>query len=69
MVAGSVSGNNTDGHMMATSQILYGQYHIWIFFLDSYVLGLRYKVFLKKNQPNTQNHGQGTHSAVPRWVL
>ena len=32
MVAGSVSGNNTDGHVMATSQILYGKYHIWDLF-------------------------------------
>ena len=39
-------GNNTDnGRVLASSQILYGQYHIW----DIYVLGLTTKVFGRKN--------------------
>ena len=35
------------------------------FIWDLYVLGLKIKVFCTKKiqQPNTQNHGQGTHSA------
>ena len=39
----------------------YGQYHIW----EIFGLGLKIKVFCTKKiqQPNTQNHGQGTHSA------
>jgi len=45
---------------MAISQILYSQYlgFIW----DSYVLGLKTKVFCRK-KPNAQNHRQGTYSA------
>jgi len=45
---------------MAISQILYGQYlgFIW----DSYVLGLKTKVFCRK-KTNAQNHRQGTYSA------
>ena len=30
---------------------------------ELYVLGLKTKVFCRKQQPNTQSHGQGTHSA------
>jgi hypothetical protein len=48
-----------DRRVKAISQILYGQYRIW----DWYVLGLKSKSICKKNEPNTQNHGQGTHSA------
>ena len=49
-------------HVKAISQILYGQYHIWELF-GSYVLGLKTKVFCRKNKQNTFSHGQGTHSA------
>ena len=47
------------GHMMAISQILLKQYHIW----DIFGLGLNSKIFLWKKQLNDRNHGQGTHSA------
>ena len=47
------------GLLMAISQILFGQYHIW----DIFWLGLKTKVFLWKKQLNDGNHEQGTHSA------
>ena len=53
-----------DGRVMATFQILYGQYHIW----DIYVLGLKTKVFCRTTT-NAQNHGQGTHSAMMGAVV
>ena len=45
---------------MAISQILYSQYMGFIW--DSYVLGLKTKVFCRK-KPNAQNHRQETYSA------
>jgi hypothetical protein len=45
---------------MAISQILYSQYMGFIW--DSYVLGLKTKVFCRK-KPNAQNYRQETYSA------
>ena len=53
-----------DERVMATSQILYGQCHIW----DIYVLGLKPIFFLEKTT-NAQNHGQGTHNAMMGAVV
>ena len=52
--------SDTDyGHMMAISQILYVQYHIW----DIFGLGVKSKKKVLKKQLNDGNHGQGTDIA------
>jgi len=50
---------------MAISQILYGQYlgFIW----DSYVLGLKTKVFCRKKNQMLKTIDKGL--TVPKWVL
>ena len=45
--------------MMAISQILYVQYHIW----DIFGLGVKSKKKMLKKQLNEGNHGQGTDIA------
>ena len=45
--------------MMAISQILYVQYHIW----DIFGLGVKSKKKMLKKQLNEENHGQGTDIA------
>jgi hypothetical protein len=47
----------------STSQILYGQYHIWDLFGIVCFRPENQIVFCRKKQSHTQNHGQGTHSA------
>ena len=51
-----------DGRVIAISQILYSQYHIWDISVIN-VLVLKTKVFGRKRQPNQFSHGQGTNSA------
>ena len=53
--------SNDDGRVMAISQILYCQYHIW----DLYVLGLKTKVFCTKKKTTKMDK----ELAVPRCSL
>ena len=50
------------GRMMATSQIIFCQYHTCGIFESS----LKTKFFVEKNQLNDGNYGQGTNSAKMR---
>ena len=47
------------------SQILYGQYYTWDLCFWPEIKSF----FVKQKQPNTQNHGQGTYSAMMDTVV